>query len=550
MYSEVEGNMLAISISDTGIGIPRNKFDSIFQSFEQGDGSTAREYGGTGLGLSVTRSLVELHGGTISVESEVGEGSIFTFTLPLSGVERSEAAETKTTPQEEIIHSIDLTEELEEVEETSEEATQEFPEVAFATDNGERIKVLVVDDEPVNRQVLENHLSIAGYDVTQAADGRQALELLRAGKKFDLVLLDIMMPKMNGYEVCNVMRENYLASELPVVMLTAKNQIRDLVDGFSAGANDYLTKPFAKDELLSRIKTQLNLRYINIATSKFVPSEFLRVLGKDHITDIRLGDYDEQQVTVLFTDIRGYTTLAEKMTPEDNFRFVNAYNKRMGPIIEEQKGFVNQYYGDGIMAIFSEVHGGAIHAAVNMQLAIQEYNVYREDTGKVPIRVGMGMHTGALIMGIIGYGARLSPATISDTVNTAARVESLTKHFGANILLSETTMSAIEDPTGFHFRLMGLVQMKGKKTAVRIYECFDGDEPDQRELKLKTLDVYEDAITRYFDRSFKETKSACEYILAENPGDVPAQRLLAKATAYLESGVPDDWAGIEEMLKK
>lgn len=549
MYTHVEGDELAISIADTGIGIPKDKFETIFESFEQGDGSTAREFGGTGLGLSVTKSLVELHGGKITVESEVGEGSIFTFTLPLSDIDRAELGVPEKG--EEVIHTVDLREELEEIEEApAEKATAEFPEATLLVDNGERMSVLVVDDEPVNRQVLENHLSIAGYDVTQAADGKQALELLRNGKKFDLVLLDIMMPKMNGYEVCNVMRENYLPSELPVVMLTAKNQIRDLVDGFSAGANDYLTKPFAKDELLSRIKTQLNLRYINQATSKFVPSEFLRVLGKDHITDIRLGDYDEQKVTVLFTDIRGYTTLAEKMTPEDNFRFVNAYNKRMGPIIEAQKGFVNQYYGDGIMAIFSEQHVGAVHAAVNMQLAIQEYNVYRTNGGKIPIRVGMGMHTGALIMGIIGYGARLSPATISDTVNTASRVESLTKHFGANILLSETTFEAIEDPAGLHFRLMGLVQMKGKKKAVRIYECFDGDEPDQRELKLKTMDAFEDGISKYYDRDFEECRKAFDYILKENPDDVPAQRILQKTLDHLKTGVPSDWIGVEEMFSK
>jgi len=162
----------------------------------------------------------------------------------------------------------------------------------------------------------------------------------------------------------------------------------------------------------------------------------------------------------------------------------------------------------------------------------------------------MGMHTGALIMGIIGYGERLSPATISDTVNTAARIESLTKHFGANILLSETSLSAIEDPTGLNFRLMGLVQMKGKQNAVRIYECIDGDDTIQRELKMSTLEVFDDAISKYFARSFAESKSAFEYILKENPNDAPAQRMLNKVDELLASGVPDDWTGVEEMFKK
>ena len=550
VYAEEEDGYLAISISDTGIGIPKDKFGVIFETFQQGDGSTAREFGGTGLGLSVTKSLVDIHGGTVGVESEIGEGSIFTFTLPLSGVDRSEVKVKK--PTDEQVPTIDLAKALEEVKEEQESVVAEMSaqEQAILSNDGERIQVLVVDDEPVNRQVLENHLNIAGYEVTQAADGRQALEYLSNGKKFDLVLLDIMMPKMNGYEVCNVMRENYLASELPVVMLTAKNQVSDLVDGFSAGANDYLTKPFAKDELLSRIRTQLNLRFINQATRKFVPAEFLKVLGKDTITEIKLGEYDEQLVTVLFTDIRSYTSLAESMSPEDNFRFVNAYNKRMGPIIQAHEGFVNQYYGDGIMAIFSNKPIGSVRAAIDMQLKIQEYNIYRQNNGNIPIRVGMGMHTGPLIMGIIGYGERLSPATISDTVNTASRVESLTKHFGANILLSEKSYDALDDREGLHFRLMGRVQMKGKHKALKIYECFDGDYPEMRELKLKTHQVFEDAISKYYDREFAEAKAAFEYILSENPDDAPVKRLLSKATELLTKGVPDDWDGVESMYSK
>ena len=144
---------------------------------------------------------------------------------------------------------------------------------------------------------------------------------------------------MSGYEVCRKIRENNLPSELPVIIVTAKNQVQDLVHGLALGANDYIAKPFTKQEFLAWVKTQLDLHRINAATSKFVPNAFLRLLGKDRITEVVLGDFKEQKVTVLFSDIRDYTNLAEYMTPEENFRFVNAYNGRMGPIIQQHSGF-------------------------------------------------------------------------------------------------------------------------------------------------------------------------------------------------------------------
>lgn len=235
-----------ISVSDTGIGIPEDKFGEIFESFKQADGSVAREYGGTGLGLSVTKQLVELHGGTISVRSEPGKGSVFTFTLPISESGEEEdgtSAETRVTKLRD-------TEETEDV--VSVEDGTVAPEGAY--------RILVVDDEMINQQVLKNVLSFDRYSVTQAMTGKEALKIIETGRKFDLILLDIMLPMMSGYEVCEIIRKKYSSNELPIIMLSAKNQVDDLVEGLKAGANDYLTKPISKRELLARIKTHLNLK--------------------------------------------------------------------------------------------------------------------------------------------------------------------------------------------------------------------------------------------------------------------------------------------------
>ncbi|MDR1915375.1 MAG: response regulator [Synergistaceae bacterium] len=239
--------MAAVSVEDTGIGIPEDKFDRIFESFEQADGSTAREYGGTGLGLSITKKIVELHGGTITVESRLGKGSKFTFTLPVSDIKR-EDIDHNASPKT-IIDMDDFA--------SDEIASGHAPDTAVAEGV---YKILVVDDEPVNIQVLTNLLSMRNYSVSKAYNGKEALDMIESGEVFDLVLLDVMMPRMSGYEVCSHLREKYSLFDLPIVMLTAKNQIQDVVLGFQSGANDYIQKPFDKEELMARVRTLLELK--------------------------------------------------------------------------------------------------------------------------------------------------------------------------------------------------------------------------------------------------------------------------------------------------
>ncbi|MDR3300051.1 MAG: diguanylate cyclase [Candidatus Accumulibacter sp.] len=245
--AKVEGDGVAVSVADTGIGIPEEKFERIFESFEQADGSTAREYGGTGLGLSITRKLVELHGGTICVESELGKGSSFTFTIPAAEVNEEDVVVSERPGT-----IVDM-EDFAAIE-------QEFKSADEASPAEGMPRILVVDDEPVNVQVLKNLLSVRNYSVIKAYNGIEALDLIAKEEPFDLILLDVMMPRMSGYEVCQRLRERYSLFELPILMLTAKNQIQDVILGFQSGANDYVQKPFDKDELMARAWTLLSLK--------------------------------------------------------------------------------------------------------------------------------------------------------------------------------------------------------------------------------------------------------------------------------------------------
>ncbi len=241
-----DGERLWIEVRDTGIGIAEDKQERIFDAFEQADGSVEREYGGTGLGLAVTRQLVELHGGSISVESSPGQGATFSFDLPPATGETREPTPAALPPIGRLTPSIDDVETP--VVETAEDALS-------AQDV---VRILAVDDEAINRQVLKNYLTGGPFELITAPSGDEALRLIRA-KKFDLVLLDVMMPKVSGFEVCRALREEYPIGELPVLFLTAKNQIEDVVAGLSLGANDFLTKPIAKSELLARIRPHLDL---------------------------------------------------------------------------------------------------------------------------------------------------------------------------------------------------------------------------------------------------------------------------------------------------
>ena len=245
-----QNDEIVVCVSDTGIGIAPDQLEAIFKPFEQVAQPASRHFESSGLGLGISRQLIEMHGGRLSVESSVGEGSRFCFTLPYV---RSEIASVENSAQ---------------INEPPGEWLAKFPStVTVPVDTpaaqpsaaGSVARVLLVDDDSVNQQVVINHLSVQGMAVATASSGEDALQRLESGEGFDLVLLDIMMPGMNGYEVCQRLRQRYSAAELPVLMLTARSRLQDLVQGLECGANDYLAKPFAREELLARVNTHLKL---------------------------------------------------------------------------------------------------------------------------------------------------------------------------------------------------------------------------------------------------------------------------------------------------
>lgn len=274
------GNLLTVTVEDQGPGIPADQLEKIFDSFEQVDGSSTRAHGGTGLGLTISRQLIELHGGSIDVASEVGRGSRFSFTLPRwQGALPEDPSSLTSQPLERlrrrgetVLHGATGDAPVPPSGETG--AGPPSPDAAGNAlrsakkprpDTGH---LLIVDDEPINLRVLNNILVRAGYRVDEVADGAQCLRWIEGAEQLpDLILLDVMMPHLNGFEVTERLRRRYGGHRLPIILLTAKNQVSDLMQGLSSGANDYLTKPFSKDELLTRIRTHLSLSRAHTAAA-------------------------------------------------------------------------------------------------------------------------------------------------------------------------------------------------------------------------------------------------------------------------------------------
>lgn len=241
--SLIDGDSIAIIVSDTGRGISKEEQEIIFEPFQQGniqqDGQTAS----AGIGLGVAKHLVDLHGSDLTVESEVGIGSIFMFQLPID--KQGQYEETEIEPRFTM--------------EKQEEIILMEPK---ALTEGQNVKVLIVDDELVNLQVLMNHLTLEEMEVVTTTNSEEVFALVEK-HAFDLLILDIMMPNLSGYEVCEQLRETYSLLDLPILMLTAKDRVEDKLLAFSVGANDYVMTPCDKEELLSRVETLIRLKKMN-----------------------------------------------------------------------------------------------------------------------------------------------------------------------------------------------------------------------------------------------------------------------------------------------
>lgn len=271
--------------------------------------------------------------------------------------------------------------------------------------------------------------------------------------------------------------------------------------------------------------TITDLKHTNLSIERFVPRAFLALVGKPRIVDVELGDNKREEMSILFSDIRGFTTLSESMTPDETFAFINAYLERMGPVIRDHNGFIDKYIGDAIMALFTNADD-ALRAGLAMLDALDKFNAQRRATGQQPIAIGIGINTGSLMLGTIGERHRMDGTVISDAVNLAARVESLTKDYKVPLLIAESTWRQLRDPKAYDIRPIDVVVVKGKTRPVTLFEVYQRDPPGERAAKERTRDLLQSGIEALAHRDAATAQRCFRECLELAPSDAAARNLL------------------------
>ncbi|MCK5877707.1 MAG: HAMP domain-containing protein [Candidatus Marithrix sp.] len=495
--AKIKRGFIEISISDTGIGIPSNKLGSIFKSFEQADGTTARVYGGTGLGLTITKQLVELHNGNISVSSELGIGSRFIFTLPIS------ISELPFTSSPIVIKSI--------------------PDKAIkSTSSNKNCKILIIGEELASVQILVDYLE-KNYSTDTAINDVKTLDNYQPA----LILLDMSATKL--IKNCHKIRQHFMANELPIITLSNENQIATLSKVFEAGANDYLIKPISRYELVARIEFQLNLSKQFKSLNRFVSPQILPLLKKKNFTEVALGDQICTEMSTLCNRIRDFNVLSQDMAAENSLKFVNSYLKRMIPLVNKHGGMLNKYIGNTIIALFDGSNADtAVQAGLDMLHELKRYNRHRTRVDYTPINISIAIDSGPLTLGVVGRQQQMDLAIVNEVVNFTFQIIDLADSYEVSLLITQNTYNQLADKNKYCLRMIDGISIQKNSELINIYEVFDADISEDKQAKLATKEIFANAVFLYEQNEYTQAKKYFEQCLQQNPSDTVVKNYLKR----------------------
>ena len=458
-------------------------------------------------------------------------------------------------------------------------------------------RVMFVDDSRTIRGQVRRSLENAeeNYSLVEKEDGMEALQWLSGcvtRELPDVIVLDRNMPNMSGDECIRILKKDHQWQKIPVLFLTAQSDISQLVLGLAElGADDYLPKPFDPDELAARVKVLVRIKQAEDETQrlnkdleqaliqqqkayeelketkvllaeteaaakyttifeKFVPKEFIRRIAPEGLENLKFGMAESDFISIMFCDIRSFTNMSEKLSPQELVDFLNDYLKRMNIPISTYHGFVDKFIGDAIMALFSlpgksnalEANN-TVQAAIEMQQQVDLFNQEKDNALHSPLRVGIGIHSGPVIIGTVGSEDRMDSTVAGDSVNLAARLEGLTKFYQSKIIVSNSTHEFLSSENQLEFREIDLVRVKGKEHPVTIFEVLNSDPTHIREKKLKNLDKFAEGLKNYREQKWSKALTRLKSCLKECPDDGPVKVLIERCKLYQKTPPPKNWAG-------
>ncbi|MBL4819079.1 MAG: response regulator [Deltaproteobacteria bacterium] len=502
----------------------------------------------------------------------------------------------------------------------------------------ERSKILVVDDIPANLVGMQTILKALDVEIVKANSGPEALSLLLR-HQFAMVLLDVQMPGMNGFETAELMHQVDECQSLPIIFVTAIDKDEHYVTrGYKTGAVDYISKPIdpmrlrakvtifleldqqkkklsgllsKKEELLHVVKQQnaqiveqqelqqdalvkkiemqdkqnkalkvqrklmviagilgvFSLGFIaynfkvsadNLTLSdknvkitqlkdsykRFIPHEMLGLLEREDIEDVELGDQILRAMSVMFFDVVDFSTITERLSPKETISLINQVLSAVQPEIRKHGGIVNKYLGDGAMVIFPNSEDDAVRAGLGMVQAMQKINEERSKNNLVPLKLGIGISSGPVMVGTVGEKDRMEYTVYGTTVNLASRIEGLTRKYGAYLLINEDVYSRLTLKTRDNMRLVDRVQVKGQQNPATLYEAFGEEAPEKLKLLNDTKSDYEKAIVHYQSGRIKEARALFDKVLKTNETDAVAKFHVAKIDKLLASNSSTNWSSI------
>ena len=332
-------------------------------------------------------------------------------------------------------------------------------------------------------------------------------------------------------------QNNTYRSEMLAPFLQRRDELGQLTSAIDAMAVSITESNRLKDRFLD-------------AASRFIPEQYLEFLEKPAITDVNLGDHVSAEMAVMFSDIRGFTTVSEKMTAGENFDFVNEYLKLVSPVILKHEGFIVKFLGDGMMAIFPYGVDDAVRAGIEKQRKVQSFNALLAERGHAPVSVGIGIHVGHMMVGMIGEERRLQGDAFSDNVNLTSRVEGLNKFYGTSMIVSQDTVAGLEQPVSYRMRYLGQAYVKGRQAPLALYEVYEGLPDDVVARRDAGRDDFERGVACYSQGRLDEAQHAFNTVLEADPTDATARYYLERCFEWSERAPGPAWDGALVMTDK